>query len=187
VNEAANRRCYEKAGYADTGERREQSGGAITLAYMEKIIPAFRDMKNQFDNPDIIKLLSYSVYECSLERAALKAQSYKRSKTGGLYGWVENGDILGVCGFFIHPNKVEINSISVAENARKRGVSRAMITALREKYRILIEAETDDDAVDFYRKCGFETAAIFKQYGDEKIRRWNCKLPFPNYIAKGLN
>ena len=38
VNEKANRRCYEKAGYIDTGERREQSGGAIILAYMEKSI-----------------------------------------------------------------------------------------------------------------------------------------------------
>jgi len=36
VNEIANRRCYEKAGYTDTGERREQSNGAITLAFMEK-------------------------------------------------------------------------------------------------------------------------------------------------------
>ena len=38
VEQIANRRCYEKAGYADTGERREQSNGAITLAYMEKTI-----------------------------------------------------------------------------------------------------------------------------------------------------
>ena len=36
VEQIANRRCYEKAGYTDTGERIEQSGGAITLAYMEK-------------------------------------------------------------------------------------------------------------------------------------------------------
>jgi len=38
AEQIANRRCYEKAGYKDTGERREQSGGAITLAYMEKAI-----------------------------------------------------------------------------------------------------------------------------------------------------
>jgi len=37
-----------------------------------------------------------------------------------------------------------------------------MITALREKYRMMIEAETDDDAIDFYRKCGFKTTAIYK-------------------------
>ena len=36
VNEIANRRCYEKAGYKDTGERRELSNGAITLVFMEK-------------------------------------------------------------------------------------------------------------------------------------------------------
>ena len=36
VDEKANRRCYEKAGYKDTGERRGQSGGAIILTYMEK-------------------------------------------------------------------------------------------------------------------------------------------------------
>lgn len=38
VDQIANRRCYEKAGYTDTGERREQSGGAITLALYEKYI-----------------------------------------------------------------------------------------------------------------------------------------------------
>jgi len=38
VNENMNRRCYEKAGYKDTGERREQSNGAITLAIYEKIM-----------------------------------------------------------------------------------------------------------------------------------------------------
>jgi GNAT superfamily N-acetyltransferase len=36
ADQHANRRCYEKAGYIDTGERREQSGGVITLACMEK-------------------------------------------------------------------------------------------------------------------------------------------------------
>lgn len=36
VGQTANRRCYEKAGYKDTKERRYQSCGAITLACMEK-------------------------------------------------------------------------------------------------------------------------------------------------------
>ncbi len=38
ADQNANRRCYQKAGYTETGEKREQSGGAITLAYMEKKI-----------------------------------------------------------------------------------------------------------------------------------------------------
>ena len=36
ADQTANRRCYEKAGYVDIGEREEASGGAITLAIYEK-------------------------------------------------------------------------------------------------------------------------------------------------------
>lgn len=36
VDQPANRRCYEKAGYLDTGETRQQSDGRITLALFEK-------------------------------------------------------------------------------------------------------------------------------------------------------
>ena len=38
VEESRNRRCYEKAGYVDTGERREQNKGEIILAIYEKLI-----------------------------------------------------------------------------------------------------------------------------------------------------
>ncbi|MDR3086231.1 MAG: GNAT family N-acetyltransferase [Christensenellaceae bacterium] len=37
ADQPANRRCYEKAGYTDTGETREQSEGKITLALYEKL------------------------------------------------------------------------------------------------------------------------------------------------------
>lgn len=39
ADQPANRRCYEKAGYMDTGEMREQSEGKIKLALYEKRIP----------------------------------------------------------------------------------------------------------------------------------------------------
>ena len=38
VDQPANRRCYEKSGYTDTGERVTQSGGAVTLAVYEKFV-----------------------------------------------------------------------------------------------------------------------------------------------------
>jgi GrpB-like predicted nucleotidyltransferase (UPF0157 family) len=40
-------------------------------------------------------------------------------------------------------------------------------------YKLTITAETDDDAVGFYRKCGFNATA-FQKHG---IQRWNCVLP----------
>lgn len=36
IDQAANRRCYEKAGYQDTGEIRAQNQGKIVLALYEK-------------------------------------------------------------------------------------------------------------------------------------------------------
>lgn len=38
ADQIANRKCYQKAGYIETGKKREQSNGAIILAYMEKKI-----------------------------------------------------------------------------------------------------------------------------------------------------
>jgi ribosomal protein S18 acetylase RimI-like enzyme len=91
------------------------------------------------------------------------------------YGYFADDTLVGVCGFEEHESRVEIYHIAVAETARHKGVGGAMITALRKKYCKTIEAETDDDAVDFYRKCGFETTAIQKY----NVRRWACVLSAP--------
>ena len=63
------------------------------MAFMEKMIPMFRNVKNQLDDPSIIQLMSLSVYECSLERAALNAQSYKKNEAHESFGWVEYGEV----------------------------------------------------------------------------------------------
>ncbi|KAF0193741.1 MAG: hypothetical protein FD169_2284 [Bacillota bacterium] len=94
---------------------------------------------------------------------------------GQIYGWVENDEIVGICGFDVHKDYVEILNIAVAENIRYHGVGGKMTTALWKKYEMMIEVETDDDAVDFYRKRGFSTTATQK-YG---VRRWTCVLAAP--------
>ena len=92
------------------------------------------------------------------------------------YGWIVNGEAMGICGFRVLNNKVEICHIAVSENSRRKGIGKAMIIALWDKYNMPIEAETDDDAVGFYKKCGFETTAIYKEEGSTKRRRWMCIL-----------
>lgn len=139
----------------------------------------FSDIKDQLDNPAVLQIMAYSEYEESLERAARRAQTYRENKYQQFYGWVENGSIFGVCGFTVHPDMVEITNISVVEQERKHGYGSAMIAAIRIKHGMAITAETDDDAVGFYRKCGFETTA-FQKHG---VRRWNCVLP----ALKSLN
>jgi hypothetical protein len=39
-----------------------------------------------------------------------------------------------------------------------------------------IEAQTDDDSVGFYRKCGFDEERIVVDYPDGSAVRYNCVL-----------
>lgn len=176
IDQNANRRCYEKAGYTDVGETREQSEGKIVLVLYEKRIPPFRNIKSQLDNPIVRKIMAYSVFDSSSEAMDNKAAEYRSHESRQIYGWVENGEILGVCGFEVHSGHVEILNIAVDENIRKHGIGKGIVMALSEKYEMAIKAETDDDAVEFYRKTGFETNAMQKY----NIRRWTCIRSAPN-------
>jgi len=132
----------------------------------------FINIKNQMDNPVVLNILAACVFDDSPEGMAKQVEEYRRHGSWQLYGWHEGGDILGVCGFEVHPDWVEILHIAVSEKARGRGIGGKIVKVLRDQYPMAIEAETDDDAVDFYRKCGFETTAIRKY----DVRRWTCVL-----------
>jgi hypothetical protein len=114
-----------------------------------------------------------------MERAAQKAEEYRTRHNWSLYGWIENGEIVGSCGFKVfHTNRVEIMSIAVVENVRKRGIGSAMVNALRDEFLLPIHAETDDDAVGFYNKVGFETISFIHEKG---YKRWACVLATPAF------
>lgn len=135
----------------------------------------FCDTKNNIDAPTVREILAACVFDNSPEGMAHVISKYKENSDMQFYGCRKNGELVGVCGFEEHENRVEILHIAVAESARREGVGSAMVTALRRKYYKVIEAETDGDAVGFYRKCGFETTAIQKF----NVRRWVCVLPVP--------
>ena len=71
----------------------------------------------------------------------------------------------------------EILGIAVAENCRKLGIGREMIAQVmrREKLDRII-AQTDDDAVGFYRSCGFNTVREVVRYPDGEAVRYYCTL-----------
>jgi len=135
----------------------------------------FCDIKDQLDNPAVRAIMAASAFDPSPEAMKQKVAEFRRHNDWQLYGWVEDGNIVGVCGFEVHSDWVEILNIAVAENVRYCGIGGKMITALWKKYEMAIEAETDDDAVDFYRKRGFQATAIQKY----NVRRWTCVLAAP--------
>ena len=71
----------------------------------------------------------------------------------------------------------EIIGIAVSEKLRRQGSGNHMIQFVMESEGLdRIEAQTDDDSVGFYRKCGFTEERIVVDYPDGSVVRYNCVL-----------
>lgn len=137
----------------------------------------FTDIKSKMNNPVVHRIMGYAVFDDSPEGISKTMQKYQSNPNLHFYAWIdnkdENGETLGICGFEVRNDKVEIHLISVDEQARGRGIGGNMVNALREMYQRDIEAETDDSAVIFYRKCGFETIEFIHE---TRGKRHTCLL-----------
>ena len=131
----------------------------------------FINIKNNMHNLEVRRILAACVWDNSETGMDKVEENYIRHKDWQLYGWYENEKVVGVCGFEVHSDWLEILHIATCESVRGRGIGKLIIAEL-QKYKINIEAETDDDAVDFYRKCGFEATEIRKY----DVRRWACVI-----------
>jgi ribosomal protein S18 acetylase RimI-like enzyme len=71
----------------------------------------------------------------------------------------------------------EIDGIAVSDNFKHKGMGTYMLT---ESAKLLntncIIAETDDDAVGFYKAVGFEITEELKHYADGDALRYHCSL-----------
>lgn len=144
----------------------------------------FCDIKNQLDNPDVLHIVAYSEYESSIERAKKKAAEFRRHESWQLYGWVENGEIGGVCGFEVHKDYVEILNIAVAENVRHHGIGgKKYGKSIAQLHKALkeVQNEVSPDEVNLYQSItGWALPNVRKQN-----IQWNMGLDeefFKDYI-----
>ena len=71
----------------------------------------------------------------------------------------------------------EIIGIAVSENCRHNGIGRYMIQQVMDLEQLeVVSAQTDDDAVVFYRRCGFTVETEIKEYPNGAVNRYNCEL-----------
>ncbi len=70
-----------------------------------------------------------------------------------------------------------ITHIAVHPEWRGVGIGRRLIAFVRDDLRFgQLEAETDDDAVGFYRSCGFEIEPLGEKYPG--VQRYKCVVRF---------
>lgn len=69
----------------------------------------------------------------------------------------------------------EIVGIAVSTRYRGQGAGRLMIEQVMESEGIRsLKAQTDDDSIEFYRKCGFTDEKENVEYPDGSAVRYNC-------------
>ena len=76
---------------------------------------------------------------------------------------------------FTSTDQAEIIGISVEEGSRNQGIGSFMIREILLRFpNIKLNAETDRDAVLFYKKNGFQITEIQKNYNGEMVTRYLC-------------
>jgi ribosomal protein S18 acetylase RimI-like enzyme len=130
------------------------------------------NITHKLDNPEIKELISYSVFP-DPEKLEEVIKQYQSEEALTLYGYEDENVLVGIIGVLKNENNtLVIKHIAVQPENRLKGYGRGLILELLEDSRpTMITAETDADAVDFYRSIGFTVYSLGELYpGVERFR-----------------
>lgn len=119
-------------------------------------------------------LLGMSIGDPTAERVARAQLRYEQDADWQLLGYTPVGPLLGSIGFELTaPGEATVRHIAVLPPYRGQGIGRKLVEhliATRQLQRLL--AETDRDAVGFYRRCGFVITSLGERYPG--VERFGC-------------
>lgn len=117
------------------------------------------DIKENVTEPQVFELLAPSVYNPTPERLLKRAEKYQSNDKTHIYAYSQNGENLGIVVFEIAEQSATILDIAVNQKQQRKGIGSGLIDFIFNQFDVNeVIAETDDDAVDFYKKYGFVVA-----------------------------
>ncbi len=117
------------------------------------------DIKEIITEPDMSKLLAPSVYNPTQERLQNRAKKYQEDENTNIYAYKDNGEHKGIVIFKIANNSATILDIAVKPEYQGQGIGSKLIDFIFNSFNVNnITAETDNDAIGFYKKYGFTVA-----------------------------
>ena len=117
------------------------------------------DVKEKLSDSAILHLLAPSVFNPTPERLLIRAKKYQADDKSKVYAYSENGEYKGIIVFKIKEQTAEIMDIAVKPEYQGNGIGSMLIDYIFSKFAVSkITAETDDDAIGFYKKYGFTVA-----------------------------
>ena len=141
---------------------------------MNKMLVQYR--KHVAPTEQVKQLLSYAVGAATDEKINTILEKVYLQGDSKLYIFIDSdGSALGIIGVKGEEGSAEMLHIAVAENKRNCGIGRSMIDELLMLENLTeLTAETDRDAVEFYRRCGFEIQSLGEKYPG--VERFHCRL-----------
>ncbi|MGY4795676.1 GNAT family N-acetyltransferase [Lysinibacillus fusiformis] len=123
--------------------------------------------------PEVKTLLSYATSEKKVDR---EYPLYIENTERVLYGYTIEQDLVGCIGIVKgEANRCEIKHIAVSPAFRGKGIGREMIRYVEEYHAFSsIYAETDQEAVLFYKNLGFHITSLGEKYPG--VERFACLL-----------
>jgi N-acetylglutamate synthase-like GNAT family acetyltransferase len=95
-----------------------------------------------------------------------------------VYGYFSNEKIIGVISTQETDKTVEIIGIAVDTKKRHSGIGTKLIDYVKDKSSKSIIAETDSDAVMFYKKYGFDIEEKIVSKSNISYSRYVCTLNY---------
>lgn len=140
-------------------------------------ITAIVDVKANLFDPEVLTLLKPIVYNPTPERLKHRAEKYSADKKINVYACKIDGVYAGIVVFKTENDTAEILNIAVKPEYRKNGIGRSLIDFIFNQFSVdTITAETDDEAVGFYKRCGFDVIGFGMKCNN---KRYICnKLKF---------
>ena len=128
-------------------------------------------------------LQTYEIYKHCMfmpteEKFNNKVDLFLNDNSVKIFACFEQDKILGAMVVsFIGQRKIEIIGIAVDVSFRGKGIGSYMINQVLNNYALLsVYAETDNDAVGFYRKNDFSITEFYETYDGEIVVRYKCEL-----------
>lgn len=131
------------------------------------------NMTHKLVDPEVRELISYSVFPDPDELEKV-INEYQSEPALTLYGYEEENTLIGLIGVYDDGDEqLQIKHIAVQPENRLKGYGRGLILELIEHSKpASIKAETDIEAVDFYRSIGFSIFSLGELYPG--IERFHC-------------
>ena len=115
------------------------------------------------------------MYQPKYEDFVAQMEEYFSDPSVKIFVCETEGDKAGILVLKEDGYEAEILGIAVKESLRKKGIGKDMVYQVMEiEYLKRITAQTDDDAIGFYRNSGFEAEKVVIEYPDGSAVRYNC-------------